>query len=68
MKDLTDKVINDESTVYQKQEVTRKIIYSQVNFLKDRLKMELQSRKMADQEIYKAIEKYKELIYHGITK
>jgi hypothetical protein len=30
-----------------------------VNFLKQRLKIEVESRKVADEDIYKALEKYK---------
>ena len=35
------------------------ILLSQVNFLKQRLKLEIESRKGADDDIYKALEKYK---------
>ena len=62
LQQMTSKTINDTSAVYQKQESTRKILLSQVNFLKDRLKLEIDSRKVADDDISKALEKYKQLI------
>jgi hypothetical protein len=48
--------------VYQKEEATRKLLLNQVNFLKQRIKMEIDSRKMADEDIQNALDKYRELI------
>lgn len=60
--DSTQDAINDEHTVCQKQEASRAILISQVNFLKQRLKMEIDSRRITDKDIYDALEKYKFLI------
>ena len=63
---MTQHTINDTTAVYQKQEATRKILLQQVNFLKQRLKLEIDSRKVADNDIFHALEKYKELINQKI--
>ena len=60
--------VNDDNVVYQKEEATRKILLGQVNFLKDRIKMEIESRKIADEDIQNALDKYKELIASKIME
>ena len=42
---LIDATVNDEFLVCQKEEATRKLLLSQVNFLKSRIKMEIESRR-----------------------
>jgi len=42
---LIDLTVNDEFLVCQKEEATRKLLLSQVNFLKSRIKMEIESRR-----------------------
>lgn len=61
-------VINDDNVVYQKEEATRKLLIGQVNFLKERIKMEIESRKIADEDIQNALDKYKELIASKIME
>ena len=34
LNDLIDKTVNDEFVIYQKEEATRKLLLSQINFLK----------------------------------
>ena len=58
--------INDEKIVYQKDEATRKLLISQINFLKVRIKSEVDSRKLADEDIKSALDKYKEMIEEKI--
>lgn len=62
---LIEKTVNDEN-VYQKEEATRKLLLSQVNFLKERIKMEICSRQIADEDIQKALDQYKGLIQETI--
>lgn len=54
--------VNDEQMVYEKHEATRKLLLSQINFLKDRIKIEIESRRVSDEDIQLALDKYKELI------
>lgn len=62
LNDLIDKTVNDEFVIYQKEEATRKLLLSQINFLKQRVKVEIESRKTTDEDIQAALNKYKELI------
>ena len=62
LNDLIDKTVNDEFVIYQKEEATRKLLLSQINFLKQRVKVEIESRKTTDEDIQQALNKYKELI------
>jgi hypothetical protein len=57
-----DHVINQDSQIYEKQQQTRTILYKELNRLKEQLKLEVDSRKHADEEIAVALEKYQELI------
>lgn len=65
---LIHETVNDEFVVYQKQEATRKLLISQINFLKQRLKVEIESREKTDEDIQKALDKYKELIQEKILQ
>ena len=62
LKGMTKTTIDDETTVHQKKEATRKILYSQLNFLKDRLKAEIEGRRVSDDDIWRALEQYKDMI------
>ncbi len=42
--------------------MTRKLLYQELNRLKQRCKIEIDSRRRADQEIQSALDKYQELI------
>ena len=42
--------------------MTRKLLFGELNRLKTRCKLEVDSRKRADQEITAALDKYQELI------
>ncbi len=57
-----DQVINEDTQIYEKQQQTRTILYKELNRLKERVKLEVDSRKHADEEIAVALEKYQELI------
>lgn len=48
---VIDKTVNDDFVVYQKEEATRKLLLSQINFLKQRIKVEIESRKTTDEDI-----------------
>lgn len=66
LNDMIQHTINDEKIVYQKDEATRKLLISQINFLKVRIKNEVDSRKLADEDIKSALDKYKEMIEEKI--
>jgi len=57
-----DRVINQDKDIYEKQQQTRTILYKELNRLKERVKLEVDSRKHADEEISVALDKYQELI------
>ena len=57
-----DQVMNEDTQIYEKQQQTRTILYKELNRLKERVKLEVDSRKHADEEIAVALEKYQELI------
>jgi hypothetical protein len=59
---LIDKVVNNTPEIYQKQETTKKLLYSEINRLKTRVKLEVESRRRADEEIQSALDKYQEVI------
>jgi len=61
-----DNVINQEPQLYQKQELTKKILFQELNRLKERCKLEVDSRQRADEEIQSALEKYEELIMREV--
>ena len=48
---LIDKVINETPEIYQRQETTKKLLYQEINRLKTRVKLEVESRRRADEEI-----------------
>lgn len=48
---MIHETVNDEFVVYQKQEATKKLLISQINFLKQRLKVEIESRETTDEDI-----------------
>lgn len=60
--DQIDAVINRDPQIYQRQEMTRKLLYQELNRLKSRCKIEIDSRTRADDEIQSALDKYQELI------
>jgi hypothetical protein len=49
--DQIDAVINRDPKIYQRQEMTRKLLYQELNRLKSRCKIEIDSRTRADDEI-----------------
>ena len=55
---LIDESLNDGERVHKEQEKTRKIVFTEINNLKMQLKLEIDSRKQADEDIRKALEKY----------
>ena len=66
LKGMTKAAVDDEMTVHQKKEATRKILYSQLNFLKDRLKAEIECRRVSDEDIWSALEQYKDMIQRQV--
>ena len=65
---LIQDTIKDEKVVHQREEATRKILKNQVNFMKQRIKIEIDSRKTADNDIQLALDKDKELIQQKIDQ
>ncbi|CDW73102.1 UNKNOWN [Stylonychia lemnae] len=61
LQSLIDQNIND-TQVYQNQEKTRKILFSEINNLKTKCKLEIDSRRQADEDISEALDKYHEII------
>ena len=55
-----------DNVIYQKQELTKKILFQELNRLKERCKLEVDSRQRADEEIQSALEKYQELILREV--
>ena len=55
---LIDKVVNETPEIYQRQETTKKLLYQEINRLKTRVKLEVESRRRADEEIQAALDKY----------
>ena len=53
-----DQVINQDKHLYERQEMTRKLLYQEINRLKTRCKLEVDSRRRADEEIEGALNKY----------
>lgn len=49
--DQIDAVINRDPQIYQRQEMTRMLLYQELNRLKSRCKLEIDSRTRADNEI-----------------
>ena len=66
IKKMTNKTVNDEQVVYQKRESIRKLLLSQINFLKERLKSEIEGRRIADEDIWVALDQYKKMISDSI--
>ena len=66
--ELINKTINDKKVVHQREEATKKMLFSQVNFLKQRIKTEIESRKVTDDDIQAALDKYKELIQQKVLE
>lgn len=56
---LIDKTVNDENVVCQKQEATKKLLIGQINFLKQKIKIEMESRRIADEDIATALDQFK---------
>ena len=54
--------------MYKRDESVRKILTSQVNVLKDQLKLEIQNRQSADRDIQDALDKYQEIIQKQVDK
>ena len=42
------------------------MLLSQINFLKDRLKAEIEGRRIADEDIWQALEQYKDMIQRKV--
>ena len=59
---LIDKVVNETPEIYQRQETTKKLLFQEINRLKTRVKLEVESRRRADEEIQSALDKYQEVI------
>ena len=59
---VIDKVVNETPEIYQRQETTKKLLYQEINRLKTRVKLEVESRRRADEEIQAALDKYQEVI------
>ena len=57
-----DNMINESPELYEKQETTRKLLFQELNRLKTRIKLEVDSRRRADDEIQRALDKYQEVI------
>ena len=66
--ELINKTINDKKVVHQREEATKKLLFSQVNFLKQKIKAEVESRKVTDDDIQAALDKYKELIQQKVLE
>ena len=66
--ELINKTINDKKIVHQREEATKKLLFSQVNFLKHKIKTEIESRKVTDDDIQSALDKYKELIQQKVLE
>lgn len=68
LNEMIKQTLNDEYLVYEKHEATRKLLLSQINYLKDRIKIEIESRRVSDDDIQHALDKYKELIASRIMQ
>ena len=68
MNEIIHQVTNDEKIVCQKEEATRKLLLGQINYLKENIKLEIESRKKSDEDIQMALDKYKELIQTKILE
>eukprot|EP00347_Sterkiella_histriomuscorum_P021135 403335123 len=65
LQQMIENGINDKN-VYENQEKTRKILFQEINSLKNRCKLEVDSRKQADEDIQNALDKYQELIQREV--
>ena len=53
-----DGAINQNKQIYERQENIRKTLHNEINRLKERLKLEMESRRRADKELDSALKKY----------
>lgn len=65
---LIDQLLNQDQQLYQRQEMTKKLLFNEINRLKTRCKLEIDSRKRADEEIARSLAKYEELISREVDQ
>jgi hypothetical protein len=54
--------------VYEQEEACRQMLLSQINVLKNQCKLEIEQRKLADDEIQQALTQYQTIIEKEVAK
>ena len=54
--------------IYEKEEATKKMLLAQVNHLKGAIKVEIEARRTADEEILASLTQYQSIIEKEVTK